>query len=466
MKKLGRSNLSSRVCRIANLLLMTVVFGLMWYAYYVKYAPSTYFRKGDWLAIFIFMILYFFIGKTYDAFQIALCRISEMVYSQVLTIIVTDCIMYLVTILAYMRLVNPMFFLLALIVQIVIAIAWSYLVHKWYYREYPRKRTAVVFDVREGMEKLVAEYGYDVRFDVIRTIHIDECIANIELLKDCEVVFLSGIHSRERNVILKYCLYNNIDVYVIPRIGDIIMSSAQKRHMFHLPMLKVGRYSPTIEYLISKRIFDVVISVITLILLSPFMLITAIAIKLDGGPIFYKQTRLTMNGKEFKVLKFRSMRVDAEKDGVARLSTGENDDRITPVGKFIRKIRFDEVPQLFNVLKGDMSIVGPRPERPEIAAEYESEMPEFKLRLQVKAGLTGYAQVYGKYNTAPYDKLQMDLMYIASASIVEDIKICFATIKILFSKESTEGVEIGQTTAADCESSVNNTETATDLVAK
>ena len=177
--------------------------------------------------------------------------------------------------------------------------------------------------------------------------------------------------------------------------------------------------------------------------------IVAIAIKAtDGGPVFYKQCRLTKDGKRFNVLKFRSMRVDAEKDGVARLSTGENDDRITPVGRFIRKCRLDELPQLLNILAGQMSLVGPRPERPEIAAQYEEELPEFALRLQAKAGLTGYAQVYGKYNTTPYDKLQLDLMYIANPSIIEDFKIMFATVKILFEAESTEGVNEGNVTAA------------------
>ena len=173
---------------------------------------------------------------------------------------------------------------------------------------------------------------------------------------------------------------------------------------------------------------------------------------MDQGPVFYCQTRLTKDGKEFKIVKFRSMRVDAEKDGVARLSSGARDYRITPIGKIIRACRIDELPQLINVLKGEMSIVGPRPERPEIAAQYEKKMPEFHLRLQVKAGITGYAQVYGKYNTTPYDKLQMDLMYIAHPSIFEDLAIMFATVKILFLPESTEGVAAGQTTAMGSDS--------------
>ena len=230
------------------------------------------------------------------------------------------------------------------------------------------------------------------------------------------------------------------------------MSSAKQMHMFHLPIMRVQRYRPRPGYLFSKRVFDIVAASIGLIVLSPVFLITAIAIKAtDKGPVFYKQERLTKNGKRFMIHKFRSMRVDAEKDGVARLSSGENDDRITPVGRFIRKCRIDELPQLIDILAGNLSVVGPRPERPEIAEEYMKEIPEFQLRLQAKAGLTGYAQVYGKYNTTPYDKLQMDLMYIAHPSFAEDIRICFATFKILFTSESTEGVAEGQTTAISSE---------------
>ena len=189
-----------------------------------------------------------------------------------------------------------------------------------------------------------------------------------------------------------------------------------------------------------KRLFDILAACFLLVLLSIPMLIIAAWIKADSsGPVFYRQVRLTKDGKEFKVIKFRSMRVDAEKDGHAHLSSGDNDDRITKVGKIIRKVRVDELPQFLNIIGGSMSIVGPRPERPEIADLYEKEMPEFRLRLQAKAGLTGYAQVYGKYNSSAYDKLQMDLMYIANPSLIEDIKIILATVKIIFISDSTEG---------------------------
>ncbi len=272
------------------------------------------------------------------------------------------------------------------------------------------------------------------------------------MLADFETVFVCGVQSHERNVLLKYCVDKDVCAYVLPRIGDLIMSGAKRMHMFHLPMLRVDRWNPDPEYLFFKRLFDIVVSAVALLVLSPLMIITAIAIKAtDGGPVFYKQNRLTKDGKVFKVLKFRSMRVDAEKDGVARLSTGDKDDRITPVGRIIRKVRVDELPQLLNILGGSMSVVGPRPERSEIAAQYEETLPEFRLRLQTKAGLTGYAQVYGKYNTTPYDKLQMDLMYIAKPSFLEDLRIVFATVKIVFLPESTDGIAEGQTTAAVAE---------------
>ena len=267
-------------------------------------------------------------------------------------------------------------------------------------------------------------------------------------LEGADAVFLCSLHSHDRNQIVKYCVHKDIVTWCIPRIGDVIMSGAEQAHLFHLPMLRVAKYNPTPEYLICKRTFDIVVSGLALILFSPLMVILAIIIRRDGGTAFYRQKRLTKDGRIFEILKFRSMRMDAEKDGVARLSSGEADPRITKVGRFIRACRFDELPQLINILRGDMSIVGPRPERPEIAEQYKKELPEFDLRLQCKCGLTGYAQVYGQYNTTPYDKLLMDLMYIARPSFIEDLKICFATVKILFEKESTEGVAEGQTTAS------------------
>ena len=264
-----------------------------------------------------------------------------------------------------------------------------------------------------------------------------------EEVKDCDAMMLYGIEEQKRNDLVKYCFEKSIRIYVAPEISDILLRGADRLHSFDTPFLLLRNYGLSFEQKLIKRAMDIVISAMMLVVASPFMLVTALAIKLeDHGSVLYKQERVTLNGKKFWIYKFRSMIVDAEKQG-ARFSS-KNDDRITKVGKVIRALRLDELPQLFNILKGDMSIVGPRPERQKYIDEFCKETPEFIYRLKVKAGLTGYAQIYGKYNTSPLDKLKMDLMYIESYSILQDIRLIFLTLKIMFTKESTEGVEEGQ----------------------
>lgn len=437
-----------RLAVLINIVFLTVPFGYSWFSYYAERIRSPYYMKGNWLVIALFVILYIAFSHTYDAFLISYNKMSEMVYSQGLALAISDAIMYIVVSLLSMKLVDVRPFFGTFAVQILISMLWSFGTQKWYFAMYKPKKTAVIYDIRQGMEQLIHEYGLNKKFDIAVIASSAECIEQqMQMLEGMETVFVCGVRSHNRNVILKYCIANDIRLFVIPKVGDVIMSSAKKMHMFHLPMLLLERYNPSVEYLFLKRVFDIVCSGLALIVAAPFMVVTAIAIKVcDGGPVFYKQCRMTKDGKLFYVLKFRSMRVDAEKNG-AQLSTGEKDDRVTPVGRFIRKVRIDELPQLFNILKGEMSVVGPRPERPEIAEQYMETLPEFHLRLQAKAGLTGYAQVYGKYNTTPYDKLLMDLMYIANPSLVEDMKIVLATIKILFLPESTEGIAEGQKTA-------------------
>lgn len=437
-----------RLVKVLNIICLTFPFACCWYGYYSRQMQSSFYRHGNLLMITLYMVVYFLFARVYNGFLVSVNRISEMVYSQVLAALVTDGISYLVIALLVKGFPNLIPGILAIGGQILLSALWCYTAHHWYFRSFPPSKTIIVYDVREGMESLINQYDLERKFQVEEIIQVKECLENLDKLNEVDTVFLSGIHSHDRNIILKYCIEHNVRAYVVPRVGDVLMSGAQQVHLFHLPMLRVGRYEPTPEYLFFKRLIDLMMAGVATVILSPIMVITAIAIKAyDKGPVFYKQTRLTKDGKEFGVLKFRSMKVNAEKDGVARLSSGENDPRITPVGRIIRKCRIDELPQLLNILKGDMTIVGPRPERPSIAADYEKVMPEFHLRLQAKAGLTGYAQVYGKYNTTPYDKLLMDLMYISHPSLLEDLMIMFATVKILFMPESTEGVEEGQVNA-------------------
>lgn len=438
-----------RLIAFLNIAFLTIPFAIVWFYYYADRIVTPYYERGNLLVIALYVLLYMAFGHTYDAFLISYNRIFEMVYSQVLAVMIVDIAMYVVVSLLSMKFVSPFYMLVVLVVQILVSGLWSYTIQTWYFATVRPKYTAIVYDARRGMEDLIHEYRLNKKFDIVANATASDCIdGQMKILEGMEVVFVCGVHSHDRNIILKYCVENDIRMFVIPRVGDVLMSGAKKMHILHLPMLMVERYNPSMEYLFLKRMFDIVASSIALILTLPVMLVTAAAIKLcDKGPVFYRQCRLTKNGKKFNVLKFRSMRIDAEKNG-AQLSTGDKDNRVTPVGRFIRKVRIDELPQLLNILEGSMSVVGPRPERPEIAEQYLKELPEFNLRLQAKAGLTGFAQVYGKYNTTPYDKLQMDLMYIVNPSLVEDFRIIFATIKILFLPESTEGIAEGQTTAA------------------
>ena len=432
-----------------NVLGNTGFFALCWFLFYSKKLDNSFSAVGNIIFLALFTGIYFLCFSVYGTNKISITLVSELIYDQVLSLLITDCISYIMIALICrsFQSIYPMLLLLA--AQSIYSIVWALSVNKWYFATHQAQRTVIVWDSRQDIHELINQYDHEKRYNVLKTIHVKDCIDNLsEYLEQIDAVFLSGVHSRDRNKIIKYCVSNNIDAYVIPRVGDVIMSGAEQLYLYHLPVMKVEQYSPTISFLATKRLFDILVSLTALIVLAPLMIIIAVIIKAtDGGTVFYKQLRLTKDGKTFYIYKFRSMRMDAEKDGVARLSTGAADDRITPIGRVIRATRIDELPQLINILKGDMAIVGPRPERPEIAAEYEEIMPEFRLRLQAKAGLTGYAQVHGKYNTTPYDKLLMDLAYISNPSFAADLKICLETVKILFMAESTEGVSVEQTTA-------------------
>lgn len=450
----------NRAVKVSNVLLIVSLFAITWFNFYADTQYINLYERGNFVISSIYALIYFAYGRTYDAFHLKFSNEMESFYSQSLAIIITDFIMYLVILMLAHGTPSILPIAGCAFVQILVALVWCYLAHYWYRHSFPASNVVVVYSEETGKKDLINEYGYDKRFHVTRKIQVEALLQKIDQesiaeLVDCdwlqnvEALFLVDISSHKRNRIIKYCMKKNIILYVQPRIGDILLSSAKSVHMFHLPMMRVAGYEPVPEYILGKRLFDFASASLLFVVISPIFVLTALAVKLsDGGPVFYRQARLTQHGKHFDVLKFRSMRVDAEKDGVARLSSGEHDDRITPVGRFIRKCRLDELPQLINIIKGDMSVVGPRPERPEIAEQYEKYLPEFHLRLQGKAGLTGYAQVYGKYNTAPYDKLEMDLMYLAKPSFIEDLRIVFATIKILFVAESTEGVAMGQVVAS------------------
>ena len=278
------------------------------------------------------------------------------------------------------------------------------------------------------------------KYQIIEQISIEEEMARIlEKLENYDAVLLNDIPNEKRNKILKHCFEKDIRVYFTPKISDIMVKGSEELNLFDTPLYLQRNLGLNIIEKVIKRFFDIVFSTIMIVLTSPIMLITAACIKVnDGGPVFFTQERCTLNRKIFKIYKFRSMIVDAEVDGKSK-PAGDGDDRITKVGKIIRATRIDELPQLFNILKGEMSLIGPRPERIEHVDKYCEAVPEFAYRLKVKGGLTGYAQVYGKYNTTAYDKLKLDLIYIENYSLFLDLKILFMTLKVVFMRESTEG---------------------------
>ena len=435
--------------KITITLLMTGSMFLIWFFKYNPIIKLPFYEKGHYLMTVVFMVIYLVFNRVYGGFMVGIASVIDLIFSQIIAIGFTVASSYAVFSLLSYKLVNPIPLIIGFIVCSIIAAVWCYVADKVYFSLHKPKKTIVIFGNKESYESIKGIKAMTKRF-IIEEIYDSEK-TTLDFLFDkvngFDAVFMCGVPSDYRNEILKYCIAKNIACYIKPKISDTIIRGGKTIQMMNVPVYRCKRGDTGLLYLALKRVMDVVLSLIAIVISSPFMIVTALAIKLyDGGKVFYRQVRLTKDGKEFEVIKFRSMIQDAEKDGVARLAK-EGDDRITPVGKIIRMLRLDELPQLFNILKGDMSFVGPRPERPEIAKQYEKDMPEFALRLQVKAGLTGYAQVYGKYNTPPYDKVQMDLMYVANQSIIEDLKLMLMTFKILFIPSSTEGVSADQTTA-------------------
>lgn len=434
---------------IAILAVEAGIYWVAWNRYFSQAAGTPFFRKGDWLMAAVYIILLLFFSRMYGGLKIGYLEKGNVLYSQVLSIILVNTITYLQIALLAKRFLSVVPFLVMFGCQVVAICIWTVLANRLFQKLFPPRQMLLIFGSRPSLTLMDKMNCRKDRYQIKQVVHIEVGLERIqEMIADYDAVVICDVPSQIRNQILKYCYGKGIRVYVTPKISDILIRSAEDVNLFDTPLIMARNGRMSIEQAFAKRLMDIVISGIACVIASPFMLVTALAVKLqDGGPALYKQKRLTINGKEFYVYKFRSMRMDAEKDGVARLaSTG--DSRITPVGAFIRKVRLDELPQLFNILKGDMSIVGPRPERPEIAAQYEEEMPEFQYRLRVKAGLTGYAQIFGKYNTTPYDKLKLDLHYIQNYSAMLDVKLMIQTVKILFMKESTEGIAAGQTTAA------------------
>lgn len=450
--------------RLINLGLVGICLGLevavFWYHWW------NYFRlclvedlrnlwsRATLAEIALYAVVLLFLSATYGGVRLGYQKNAEIVFSQVFSTLLANIIIYIQLSIMARQLFVVDIFALMMLEQIALVFVYINIANRIYQHIFPPRKLLLIHGDRPT-EELCNKFGSRKdKYVITRKIHVGKGTQELcrEIMQayesnECNAVVLGDISVEDRGPLLKFCYGHSIRVYLMPKITDVILAGAEELHVFDSPMLLVREYSLTMEQRFVKRMIDIICSLLLLVIASPIMLITAIIIKLyDRGPVLYKQVRCTVNQKQFYIMKFRSMRTDAEKDGVARLAQ-KNDSRITPIGKFIRKCRIDELPQLINILKGDMSFIGPRPERPEIIAQYLEVMPEFAFRMKVKAGLAGFAQVYGKYNTTPYDKLKLDLTYIENYSVWLDIKLMMLTLKVLFWPDSTEGVEAEQITA-------------------
>ncbi len=455
---------------LLELIALTAVYAYAWFeiyfervSYRLNFYPGGLGHRGT---IVIYFFLLIFALHTYGGGILNGERSAPLILSQTFGILFANFITYLQLCLMSMWMVRVIPILLMTVVQFLIVVLFVLVYRGVYRRLVPPDRLLVIYGeypIGAILEKLRTRQD---RFRIEKTINLSEGMQKLEQEvlgkrdngESCEAkktgtaaalqqerkydaVVLWDLPNKERNDLLKLCYGQSIRVYLMPKITDVIVKGMLPLHLFDTPILLSDPSPLTLEEKAAKRLLDLVFSLILGILASPFMLLTAFAVKLcDGGPVFYRQKRVTLGGREFEIIKFRSMRVSSEADGIARLA-GKKDDRITPVGRFIRAVRLDELPQLWNIFKGEMSFIGPRPERPELIAQYLETMPEFAFRTRVKAGLAGYAQVYGKYNTTPYDKLKLDLYYIENYSFWLDLQLMLLTLKILFTPDATEGVE-------------------------
>ncbi|WP_033152123.1 sugar transferase [Pseudobutyrivibrio ruminis] len=432
-------NTIRKIESVIELAIMAVAYYFVWkYMIFDREYFFPFLGRGKYVLMGIYFILMLVIIHLCEGFKYGILKIADVLFSQWIAIFIVNAVTYLqLCLMANIMIpVKPM--LLLTVGNFLISGISVYIFFAIYERHSKASKLLMVYGNKESVGlKLKMDTRAD-SYNIKNIVSIDEGIDKIcQMLADYDGIVISDVSAEQRNDLLKYCYMHEIETYITPKISDVIISGGEGIHQFDTPLVMINTTGLTPEQEIVKRFFDVILCVIAAVVLSPLMLIVALAIKFeDHGPVFYKQARVTKDGKVFDILKFRSMVEDAEQ----RPAT-DDDDRITKVGHVIRATRIDELPQIFNIIKGDMSIVGPRPERTEHVEKYTAAIPEFEFRNKVKGGLTGYAQIYGKYNTSAYDKIKLDLMYIENYSFLLDLKLILMTIRIVFKKESTEGFD-------------------------
>lgn len=436
----------THVATIALILCNVGLFAMIWLDYYNAFAFRSHRPEGAVGAIAAYYVIYRWLSKLYRGYAIASSGIDETVLSQFISFGISDLALYVACCLLRRNYVSVLPGAGVVLAQLVGTTLIVWIAKRYLLSHIEPDRTLLIYggketedSARRFADRLQSKYGH--LFDVCRMEPEDRTARELfEGIAQCERVIFFGVSSEKRALCMERCLDEGKVFFFVPEFEDIICRSCTVKNFLDTPLMRYDySYKRNRNYVL-KRAFDVVLSMLFLVVFAPVMLVVAVCIKAeDGGPVFYKQERVTQNGRRFSIFKFRSMVVDAEKYG-ARPATAD-DPRITRVGRVIRKTRIDETPQVLNVLLGQMSLVGPRPESSMLVQLYEKEVPEFRYRHRVKGGLTGYAQVYGKYNTTPEDKLKLDMLYIENQSFLLDFKLILLTIKTMFTPESTEGFD-------------------------
>lgn len=332
--------------------------------------------------------------------------------------------------------------LLCMLLQVTLIFFWVRLGNNMYFTINPPKRCLVILGTPDEKHSLCSKLNvYRLQWKLERIILWNDPRVR-QAIQHSQVVFLGAVPNQAKMELLQTCYELHRDVLCKAQLQDIMLSNASQLVVDDTPFLEMTFAKMTLGQRIVKRLMDIFVSALVLLIFSPVFAIIALCIRLeDHGPVLFRQKRMTVGGREFLIRKFRTMK--PESDGsVPPVSAQKDDPRITRVGCFLRRFRLDELPQFWNILKGDMTLVGPRPEMLENVYRYKQELPSFAFREKVKAGLTGYAQIEGRYNTTPEDKLMLDMMYIESFSIWLDVKLLFRTITVFFRPDSTNGFDI------------------------
>ena len=433
------------------LLIKAALYGCLWATFMLIFSINNsnfaLLRPSRTMAVvtITFIFTLFMMTRIYGKFDIGRRKSKPIIYSVFLATMITDVVAYGMNII--MKTIDPnvnsfqwldvLLLMATMTAHLLTIIIFAYVGNEIYFMIVPPEKCIIITKWNSDLEKIsVGLQKYKKQYRVSRV--VDYRRTDLEdILIRMDTAILYDLPLEVRDYLVNFCYEHLINIYLNPEIPDVVENLAEHYLLDDVSMLHTQVQGLTYEQRFIKRTFDIVFSALAIIVLLPVLVVVAVLIRMDdGGPIFFLQQRATRNGRIFKVIKFRTMKVHA-----GNRSATENDDRITKIGHTLRKYRIDELPQIFNIFLGDMSFVGPRPEMLENVWNYTEEMPEFKYRLRVKAGLTGLAQVVGKYNTSPKDKLILDMMYIERFSIWRDIKLIFQTLIVFLKKDSTEGFD-------------------------